>query len=145
MFEVVFPFELRAHKSKKGFDKSAYKSALGKQITSNVGQPIQMLTHDDGSLYHGIVYYFPPSRSKQPGDADNLAKLLWDSMEALAYKDDSILDIKTAGVFDESRIDISLNKSIQPQTLLEIQSSLQNDMGTVFVCIYQIESSQIQF
>ncbi len=33
-------------------------------------------------------------------DADNLSKPIWDALEGVLYKDDSIIKYRTAGIFD---------------------------------------------
>ena len=49
------------------------------------------------SLY-GIVYYF--HRSPTTLDADNISKPIWDALEAVAYSNDNMVKLRTAGFFD---------------------------------------------
>ena len=70
------------------------------------------------SELYGIAYYFH-NRPTQI-DADNLSKPIWDALEDVLYKDDKIIKIRYAGVFD-------LKKSKSLIDFTNIQTHIFND------------------
>ncbi|MFW5658404.1 MAG: RusA family crossover junction endodeoxyribonuclease [Bacteroidota bacterium] len=148
VFEVVFPFELRAHKSKKKAKLSEYKADLATTISNHLqvaNTPTVQLRSLKTDFYHGTAYYFPPNNGKQVGDADNIAKPLWDSLEGVLYKDDRILQLRTAGVFTANELYFDEEGEIDSSVLQQIQSLLKQDTGTVYISIYKMSFSHLNF
>lgn len=72
---------------------SRYKDSLEKAIKKYF--PSIKLLEDQ--LY-GSVYYFHSVPTQI--DADNLSKPIWDALEGVVYKDDSIIKLRHAGIVD---------------------------------------------
>jgi hypothetical protein len=80
--------------------KAKYQKVLVHSLERFCRGAVPMLTEE---LY-GIVYYF--HRKPTGTDADNISKLLWDSLNTVLFGDDKQIKLRIAGVIPHQQINV---------------------------------------
>lgn len=80
--------------------KAKYQKVLVKSLERFCRGSVPLLTDN---LY-GVVYYF--HRKPTGTDADNISKLLWDSLNKVLFDDDKAVKLRIAGVIPHQDINV---------------------------------------
>lgn len=120
--------------------KRSYREA----IVDAFSEANPAVTARDNDLY-GSIYYF--ARRNPHVDADNISKPVWDCLEGTAFVDDSQVKIRTAGVFDLSKLDWNTLdfSGLQGEMAAEILGALDEEDHLVYVELGDLSLSMFTF
>jgi hypothetical protein len=98
----------------------------------------------DGSLY-GRIYYFHKDRTEL--DADNMSKPIWDALETVAYLDDRMIKLRSAGIWDLRAASIEiLDLSQMPDTLFaDFIQMIDEEDHILYVEVGELDYSLFRF
>jgi hypothetical protein len=94
---------------------------------------------------YGLIYYF--FKTNTGADADNISKPVWDCLKGVAFRDDSQVKIRTAGVFDLTQHDLNtLDFSrLHGDFAAEILSAIEEGQHLIYVELGELALSMFTF
>jgi Holliday junction resolvase RusA-like endonuclease len=94
---------------------------------------------------YGLVYYF--RKTNTGTDADNISKPIWDCLKGILFDDDKQIKLRTAGIIDLSKTELSLIDvtGIPGNLLIDFLDAIETEEHIVYIECGRLNYSLFKF